>query len=84
MKEHTLVYIMANVALSGQFTINAIVTSQMYYGLSMDYWFQIVLVLAPQLTGFGLAGLCRRFFVWPASYGVAAEFDGLCIVEHVA
>jgi len=24
-------------------------------------------VLATQLTGFGLAGLCRRFLVWPAS-----------------
>ena len=24
-------------------------------------------MLATQLTGFGLAGLCRRFLVWPAS-----------------
>ena len=26
-----------------------------------------MLILATQLTGFGLAGLCRRFLVWPAS-----------------
>ena len=29
--------------------------------------FNICLMLATQLTGFGLAGICRRFLVWPAS-----------------
>ena len=67
IKEHVLVCIMANVALWTPSTINAIVTSQMYYGLTRDYWFQLVLVLSTQLTGFGLAGLCRIFLVWPAS-----------------
>jgi hypothetical protein len=33
----------------------------------LGYWFALVLVLATQLTGFGLAGICRRFLVWPAS-----------------
>jgi hypothetical protein len=47
--------------------VNAIVASQMYYGLSVNYWFELLLQLAMQLTGFGLAGLCRRFLVWPAS-----------------
>ena len=67
IKEHVLVYIMGNVAVANPYAINAIVTSQMHYGLSMDYWFQLLLVLATQLTGFGLAGLCRRFLVRPAS-----------------
>ena len=67
IKEHVLVYIMSNVAVSNPFAINAIVTSQIYYGLSRDYWFQLMLVLATQLTGFGLAGFCRRFLIWPAS-----------------
>lgn len=35
--------------------------------LQVSYWFALVLVLATQLTGFGLAGMCRRFLVWPAS-----------------
>jgi hypothetical protein len=67
IKEHALVCIMANATVASPYVINAIVTSQMYYGLSKDYWFQLVLVLAMQLTGFGLAGLCRRFLIWPAS-----------------
>ena len=59
---------MANITVGGNlYTINAIVTSQLYYGLSRDYWFQVVLVLGTLLMGSGLAGLCRRFLVWPAS-----------------
>ncbi|PFH46867.1 hypothetical protein AMATHDRAFT_153607 [Amanita thiersii Skay4041] len=67
IKEHVLVYIMANVAIGNPYALNAIVVSEVYYGLKVEYWFSLVLVLATQLTGFGLAGLCRRFLVWPAS-----------------
>ena len=67
MKEHVLVCVMANITLLDPYVINAIVASQMYYGLSIGYWFQLVLVLATQLTGFGLVGLCTKFLVWPAS-----------------
>lgn len=35
--------------------------------LCVVYRFNICLMLATQLTGFGLAGICRRFLVWPAS-----------------
>lgn len=34
---------------------------------SFDSRFNITLILATQLTGFGLAGLCRRLLVYPAS-----------------
>ena len=67
IKEHLLVCTMANVTAGNQYAINAIVTSQIYYGLSRDFWFLLLLLLAMQLTGFGLAGLCRRFLIWPAS-----------------
>jgi hypothetical protein len=58
---------MANVAVGSPYAMNAIVVSEVFYGLKLGYWFNLVLVLATQLTGFGLAGLCRRFLVWPAS-----------------
>ncbi|KLO10879.1 OPT oligopeptide transporter [Schizopora paradoxa] len=67
IKEHVLVFIMANVAVGNPYAINAIVVAEMYYNIRLGYWFNLVLVLATQLTGFGLAGLCRRFLVWPAS-----------------
>jgi OPT family oligopeptide transporter len=67
IKEHVLVFIIANVAVGPPYAINAIVVMQVYYGINMGFWFSICLVMATQLTGFGLAGLCRRFLVWPAS-----------------
>ncbi|KAF9463568.1 oligopeptide transporter [Collybia nuda] len=67
IKEHVLVFIMANVAVGNPYALNAVVVSEMFYDLKLGYWFSLVLVLATQLTGFGLAGLCRRFLVWPAS-----------------
>ncbi|KAK7057674.1 OPT oligopeptide transporter protein-domain-containing protein [Favolaschia claudopus] len=67
IKEHVLVFIMANVAVGNPYALNAIVVSEYYYHIKVSYWFALVLVLATQLTGFGLAGICRRFLVWPAS-----------------
>lgn len=67
IKEHVLVYIMANVAVGWPYALNAIVVSEVFYNVKHGFWFNTVLVLATQLTGFGLAGLCRRFLVLPAS-----------------
>ncbi|KDR75502.1 hypothetical protein GALMADRAFT_140147 [Galerina marginata CBS 339.88] len=67
IKEHVLVFIMANVSSGSPYALNAIVVSEQYYDIHLGYWFALTLVLATQLTGFGLAGLCRRFLVWPAS-----------------
>ena len=58
---------MANVSIGSPYALNAIVVSEVFYDLQLGYWFSLTLVLATQLTGFGLAGLCRRFLVWPAS-----------------
>lgn len=67
IKEHVLVYIMANVAITAPYAINAIVVTQINYNVQVSYSFSVLLVVATQLTGFGLAGICRRFLVWPAS-----------------
>jgi OPT family small oligopeptide transporter len=67
IKEHVLVVIMTNVSVGPAYALNAIVVAEFYYKLHLGVWFSIVLLLATQMTGFGLAGLCRRFLVWPAS-----------------
>lgn len=58
---------MANVAAGAPYAINAVVVAEMDYKRPLSYWFSVVLVMATQMTGFGLAGLCRRVLVWPAS-----------------
>ncbi|KAI9511495.1 OPT-domain-containing protein [Russula earlei] len=67
IKEHVLVFIMTNVSVGPAYALNAVVVGEFYYKLRLGFWFSVVILLATQLTGFGLAGLCRRFLVWPAS-----------------
>ena len=67
IKEHALVFMMANVAAGAPYAINAVVVAEFDYGKNLPYWCGVVLVMATQMTGFGLAGLCRRVLVWPAS-----------------
>jgi len=67
VKEHVLIYMMANVGIAPAYVMNAIVVADKFYGIDFGPGFEILLVLATSLTGFGLAGLCRKFLVKPAS-----------------
>jgi OPT family oligopeptide transporter len=67
IKEHTLIIIMANVAVSPAYAMFATVSSELWYGKNFGAGFTILLILSTQMTGFCFAGLCRRFVVWPAS-----------------
>ena len=58
---------MANVTVGNLYALNVITAAEVFYNIRHSFWFNVVTVLATQLTGFGLTGLCRRFFVWPAS-----------------
>ena len=58
---------MANGAVGDPYTLNAIVVAEVLYNVRRGFRFNLVTVLATQLTGFGLAGLCRWFLVWPVS-----------------
>ena len=67
IKEHVLIYMMANVAAFPSSVMKVIVVADRYYGLSFGPGFETLLILATLLTGFGLAGLCRGLFVKPPS-----------------
>ncbi|WWC68406.1 OPT family small oligopeptide transporter [Kwoniella pini CBS 10737] len=67
IKEHTIIVMMANVAIGPAYALYAIVSSELFYKHKFGYGFDILLILSTQVTGFTMAGLCRRFVVWPAS-----------------
>ncbi|CAL1711504.1 unnamed protein product [Somion occarium] len=68
IKEHALVFMMTNVGTTFPYALLAVSVAQKNYGAEdFGYSFSAVLVLATQMTGFGLAGLTRRFLIWPAS-----------------
>jgi OPT family oligopeptide transporter len=67
IKEHSIIIIMASVGIGPAYGLFAVVSSELWYGHDFGPGFNILFILATQLTGFAFAGLCRRFVVWPAS-----------------
>ncbi|QRW17658.1 OPT oligopeptide transporter protein [Rhizoctonia solani] len=67
IKEHVLLYIMSNVATAPGYAMNVIIAAEEFYNIRLGVGWSICLMIATQLTGFGLAGMCRRYLVQPAS-----------------
>ncbi|CAK7229617.1 hypothetical protein SBRCBS47491_007311 [Sporothrix bragantina] len=69
-KEHMMITIMANVAWNTPYTDYIIWTQYMpqYFNQSFagQFSYQILMALSTSLIGYGLAGLARRFLVYPA------------------
>jgi OPT family oligopeptide transporter len=81
-KEHMLITLMASIAKGTPYT-NYIIWMQalpQWFGMgwAINFGYQMLLALSANFIGFGLAGLCRRFLVypsfcvWPASLVVIA------------
>lgn len=58
---------MANVGLSQVGGLHLIVSGQLFYGRRFEFGFAFLFILCTQLLGFSMAGLARRYVVWPAS-----------------
>ncbi|SCZ95997.1 BZ3500_MvSof-1268-A1-R1_Chr8-1g09935 [Microbotryum saponariae] len=67
IKEHTVLVIIANVATGPAYGLNFMITAEKFYDISYSFGFDILFILTTQIAGFGVAGLCRRFLVWPAA-----------------
>ncbi|CAK7205796.1 hypothetical protein SEUCBS139899_008575 [Sporothrix eucalyptigena] len=69
-KEHMLITIMANVAYNTPYTDNIIWTQYLpqYFNqrFAGQFSYQILIALSTNLIGYGLAGITRRFLVYPA------------------
>ncbi|KAL4874660.1 OPT oligopeptide transporter protein-domain-containing protein [Aspergillus karnatakaensis] len=69
-KEHMLISIMATVGRTLPSSRNIIFTQwiERYFNqpYAKSFAYQILLALSTDLMGFGLAGLCRRFLVYPS------------------
>ncbi len=69
IKEHAAIAQMANVAIGQAYAINAVVVqdSPLFYSASQPIGFAVLFTLTTICFAFGLAGVCRRYLVWPAS-----------------
>ncbi|PVF97003.1 OPT-domain-containing protein [Serendipita vermifera] len=70
-KEHMLITVMANVSFdvgySGYIIVVQLVPTFFNQQWAKDFGYQITLSLSFQLMGYGLAGLSRRFLVYPSA-----------------
>ena len=69
IKEHTVIVLMANVTYGYAYSTDALLALQAkpLYNHNMGWGFALLFTLSSQLIGIGVAGLFRRFNVWPAA-----------------
>ncbi|KAI0424290.1 OPT family small oligopeptide transporter [Xylaria sp. FL1042] len=68
-KEHVIIVAMSNAAYGGGvlYATDVLIAQQVFYGQNFGWGFQLLFGITTLCTGYGLAGLMRRFLVWPAA-----------------
>ncbi|KAI0849872.1 small oligopeptide transporter [Daldinia vernicosa] len=68
-KEHVIIVAMSNAAYGGGFlyATDVLIAQQVFYKQHFGWGFQILFGITTLCTGYGLAGLARRFLIWPAA-----------------
>ncbi|KUI63191.1 Sexual differentiation process protein isp4 [Cytospora mali] len=67
MKEHTIIVIMTAAGSALSYALDILLAQEIFYEQHFGWGFQVLLILSTQAMGFGLAGVMRRFLVWPAA-----------------
>ncbi|KAL3424561.1 OPT family small oligopeptide transporter [Phlyctema vagabunda] len=69
MKEHVVVTLMSNVSIGYAYSTDALlaIAGKPFYNLDLGWGYQILFTLSSQLIGISLAGLFRRFLIWPSA-----------------
>ncbi|KAH9898874.1 small oligopeptide transporter [Xylariomycetidae sp. FL2044] len=67
IKEHSLIVVMASVSFSVAYATDIILAQLIFYKQNFGIIFQMLLVVSTQSLGYGIAGMMRKFLVYPAS-----------------
>ncbi|KAK3392966.1 putative isp4 protein [Podospora didyma] len=69
VKEHVIIVVMSNAAYGGGalYATDVIIAQEVWYKQSFGWLWQILFGITTLCTGYGIAGLARRFLVWPAA-----------------
>ncbi|KAL2753590.1 hypothetical protein ACRALDRAFT_1044127 [Sodiomyces alcalophilus JCM 7366] len=66
-KEHTIIVVMASVSFSVAYATDIILAQMVFYKQDFGFAFQLLLTISTQSLGYGIAGILRKFLVYPAS-----------------
>ncbi|OTA03224.1 OPT family small oligopeptide transporter [Trichoderma parareesei] len=67
MKEHAIIGVMASVSFSVAYSTDIILAQMIFYKQNFGLLFQILLTISTQSLGYGIAGVMRKYLVYPAS-----------------
>ncbi|KAH6896503.1 OPT family small oligopeptide transporter [Thelonectria olida] len=67
VKEHTIITMMTAAGSASSYAIDILLAQELFYQQFFNWGFQILLIISTQAMGFGIAGVLRRFLVWPAA-----------------
>ncbi|KAF2175242.1 OPT family small oligopeptide transporter [Zopfia rhizophila CBS 207.26] len=83
IKEHAVVTLMAGISINYAYSTDALLAlkGKPFYNLEMGWGFQLLFTLSSQVIGIALAGLFRRFIVWPAALIWPMQFSN-CALLH--
>lgn len=67
MKEHTIIIVMANACFvnGAVYSTDTLLAQRVFYGQNLGWGFALLLTFSTQMTGYGVAGVLRRFLVKP-------------------
>ncbi|KAH8171481.1 OPT oligopeptide transporter protein [Sarocladium implicatum] len=67
VKEHTIITMMTAAGSMPSYAIDILLAQEIFYQQYFKWGFQILLIVSTQAMGFGLAGISRRFLIWPSA-----------------
>ncbi|KAI1422466.1 OPT family small oligopeptide transporter [Xylaria sp. FL1777] len=69
IKEHVVITLMANVSIGYAYSTDALLALQgkPFYDVNFGWGFALIFTLSSQLIGIAIAGMFRRFLIWPSA-----------------
>ncbi|CAN8097398.1 unnamed protein product [Discula destructiva] len=67
IKEHSIIVVMASVSFSVAYATDIILAQKVFYKQDFGIGWQFMLTISTQSLGYGIAGVMRKFLVYPAS-----------------
>ncbi|CAF1277570.1 unnamed protein product [Didymodactylos carnosus] len=65
IKEHVIIYVMVSAAQT-TYAIDTVTVMRTIYSIKPNFIVNVLFILSSQLIGYSIAGIMRRFLVWPS------------------
>ncbi|KAI8635539.1 OPT family small oligopeptide transporter [Xylariaceae sp. FL1651] len=77
IKEHVVITLMANVSIGYAYSTDALLALQgkPFYNVNFGWGFALLFTLSSQVIGISIAGIFRRFLIWPSAMMWPSQFS---------